>query len=72
MTTAQTPIARLLRRGRLIFTVDSLGDEVLVSESPTPDLARWLFASLQKFHALTPFEEVEDDLVPPAGPVVAP
>lgn len=64
----QAPIARLLRRGRLIYTVDTLGDEVLVSESPTPVVARWLFAALRTSNALTPFEELEDDLVPPTVP----
>lgn len=54
---AQTPMALLVRRGRRIITVDTLGNETVIATAEHEDGARWLFEPLRRFHDTTPAEE---------------
>lgn len=57
-----TPMAKLIRRGRFIYTEDMGGQLELVAVAETVEKANWIFGPLSRFHAGV--EVVEDDFDP--------
>jgi hypothetical protein len=57
---AMTPIKKIVRIGREIYTVDYADKDNLVAKSPTRDDASWVASSLAGWHQV-PLEERDVD-----------
>lgn len=61
MSGAMTPMAKMIRRGRFIYTEDMTGHEQLICRAVSTDAAAWLFSALIQFHSSTEAEQSDDD-----------
>lgn len=56
--TVMTPMLKVIRRGKAVYSVNMLEDETLVATAPTTDQASWVANAIAGWHKKS-LEEIE-------------